>query len=98
MATLRRTETGGFSLEEATALDDIGTDHLLPLSETVRVLPSVDLSDDHANDVSFGRKLPATLAGDLPDGAFIALRADKQLVAVYKRAGDELAADRVVPA
>ena len=97
MTTLRRTETGGFSLDEATILDDIGAEHLLPLSEAVRVLPSLDLTDEHAKDVSFGRTLPAALAGDLPDGAFVALRADQQLVAVYKKAGEELAADRVVP-
>jgi tRNA pseudouridine55 synthase len=97
MTTLRRTETGGFSLDEATALDDIAAEHLLDLRETVRVLPSVDLSDEHAKDVSFGRKLPAALADDVSDDAFVALRANEKLVAVYKKTGDELAADRVVP-
>lgn len=98
MTSLRRTETGGFSLGETTALDEVGAEHLLPMAEAVRVLPSIELSEEHARDVSFGRKLPATLAGDLPDGTSVALRVDRQLVAVYTKAGDELAADRVVPA
>jgi tRNA pseudouridine55 synthase len=96
MTVLRRTETGGFSLAEATPLDDVGTEHLLPLTESVRVLAGLDLAGDHARDVSFGRKLPAAIAPDLDDGDLVALRVDGALVAVYRRAGDLLAADRVV--
>lgn len=97
MSVLRRTETGGFSLAEAIRLDDAGPDHLLPLTETVRVLPSLDLSDEHARDVAHGRKLPAAIAPELAEGQLIALRAGDALVAVYRRTGDVLAADRVVP-
>ena len=96
MSALRRTETGGFSLTEAIPLDEAGPDHLLPLTETVRSLPSLDLTGDQARDVGYGRKLPAGLATELGDGELIALRTDGVLVAVYRRAGDLLAADRVV--
>lgn len=97
MSALRRTETGGFSLEEAIPLDEAGIDHLLPLTETVRSLPSLDLTDDQARDVGYGRKLPADLATELSEGGLIALTTDGALVAVYRRSGDLLAADRVVP-
>jgi tRNA pseudouridine55 synthase len=98
MTALRRTETGGFSLDEATPLDEVGPKHLLPLAEAVRVLPSIEVADEHAADVSFGRKLPASIAPDLQEQGSVAVRSGGVLVAVYKRAGDALAADRVVPA
>ncbi|MEA2453086.1 MAG: tRNA pseudouridine55 synthase [Actinomycetota bacterium] len=98
MATLRRVETGGFSIDEATPLDTVGAEHLLPLAEAVRVLPAVELTEDQAADVSFGRKLPATITPDLPEDGLVALKAEGNLVAVYKRSGDLIAADRVVPA
>jgi len=97
MAALRRTETGGFTIAEATPLADISTDHLQPLTEAVRVLPAIDLSDEDARAVENGHKLAASIAPDLADGALVALRAEGALVAVYRRAGDVLAADRVVP-
>ena len=98
MTALRRVETGGFSIDEAIPLDAIGPEHLLGLIEAVRVLPIVDASDEHAADVSFGRKLPASIAPELGDQELVAVRSGGDLVAVYKRAGDSLAADRVVPA
>lgn len=98
MTALRRTETGGFSIDEATPLDDVGEGDLLPLTETVRVLQPVDVTPEHAADVSYGRKLPAAIAPDVVDGGLVAVRSQGDLVAVYRRAGDALAADRVVPA
>ena len=98
MTALRRIATGGFSIDEATHLDGIGPEHLLGLADAVRVLPSIDVSDEHAADVSFGRKLPASIAPDLGDRGLVAVRSGGDLIAVYKRAGDSLAADRVVPA
>jgi tRNA pseudouridine55 synthase len=97
MATLRRTETGGFDLEEAVPLDSVGPDDLRPLAEAVRVLPRVDLSPAHVIDVSHGRKLPAHLAPDVAEGGLVAVYAQGTLIAVYLRGGDMLAADRVVP-
>ena len=97
MTMLRRIETGGFSIADATPLADIEADHARPLTDAVRVLPAVDLSGDCARDVEHGRTLPAEVAPDVAEGGLVALRAEGELVAVYRRAGDILAADRVVP-
>jgi tRNA pseudouridine55 synthase len=97
MATLRRIETGGFTIAEATPLADISTDHLHPLTEAVRVLPAIDLSEEDARAVENGHKLAASIASGLVEGDLVALRAEGALVAVYRRVGDVLAADRVVP-
>jgi tRNA pseudouridine55 synthase len=97
MATLRRIETGGFTIAEATPLADISTDHLHPLTEAVRVLPAIDLSEEDARAVENGHKLAASIASGLVEGDLVALRAEGALVAVYRRVGDQLAADRVVP-
>ena len=96
MTALRRVETGGFSLEDAIALDSVESSALLPLAEAVRSLPKVKLAADHAADVGHGRALPVDLAPELTDGAVAALTFDDELVAVYRRAGDRLVADRVV--
>lgn len=97
MTKLRRIETGGFSIADATPLADIEAGHARPLTDAVRVLPAVDLSAEHARDVEHGRLLPVVVAPDVDDGGLVALRAEGELVAVYRRAGDHLAADRVVP-
>lgn len=96
MTALRRTETGGFSLSDAVALEEAGPDALLPLTAVVRALATVQLDDDAAADVLHGRKLPATLAADLEEGQHAALARGSELLAVYRRAGHELVADRVV--
>ena len=96
MTALRRTETGGFSLDEATPLEEVGEGDLKPLVESVRVLPTVEVDEEHAADVSFGRKLPGSIAPDLGDQDLLAVRSGGALVAVYKRSGDAFAPDRVV--
>ena len=98
MTVLRRTETGGFSIAEATPLESISAPHLLPLWEAVRTLPATELTDPDAVAVTHGRALPAALAPDLSEDDTVALKAGGELVAVYKRSGDRLVADRVVPA
>ncbi|HWC13407.1 MAG TPA: tRNA pseudouridine(55) synthase TruB [Actinomycetota bacterium] len=97
MATLRRTETGGFSHDEATPLADVTERDLRPLADVVRCLPALDLDDEQAVDVSYGRRLPVAGPHDIPDGDAVALRCGGELVAVYRREGDVLVADRVVP-
>ena len=96
MTSLCRTETGGFSIDEATPLDDVSENHLKPLVESVRVLPTVEVDEERAADVSFGRKLPGSIAPDLGDQELLAIRSGGALVAVYKRSGDAFAPDRVV--
>lgn len=96
MTALRRIETGGFSLDDAIPFDAVDASALLPLVETVRALPKIKLDVDHATDVGHGRALPGDLAPELSDGRVTALTFDDELVAVYRRAGDRLVADRVV--
>ena len=97
MTKLRRHETGGFTLDDATPLAHIGEAHLRPLVDVVRVLPSVAVGADDAVSVGHGRKLPVSLAPDTTEGDTLAVCHDDHLIGVYKRAGDDLVADRVVP-
>lgn len=99
MAALRRTETGGFHIDEATALEDVSPEQLRPLTESVRVMPAVALSAAEATEVSHGRRLPASISPELAEGDLVAVRlgADGDLLAVYRRTGDSFIADRVVP-
>jgi len=96
MTALRRTETGGFGTGDAVTLEGVGPEALRPVAEAVRALATIELDADAAADVVHGRKLPATLAGDLPEGEVAALARGQELLAVYRRAGSELVADRVV--
>ena len=97
MRSLCRTETGGFSLEEAVPLAEVTEAHLHPLAEVARVLPAVDIDQQGAVDVSHGRKLSVALAPDVSEEALVAIRAAGELVAVYRRDRDALVPDRVVP-
>jgi tRNA pseudouridine55 synthase len=80
LTELRRTAVGPFTLAEAgTDLDRVD---VVPIAHAARAaFPSVDLSEDHATDVRFGRRLALTLPGDgphalfAPDGEFLALYA-----------------------
>lgn len=92
---LRRTEAGGFTLADAVPLEDAGSRNLLPLAEVVRDLPSVTASADEAVLVSHGRPLPARAPA--VEHAPVAVLCDGRLLGVYRRRGDLLHPDRVVP-
>jgi tRNA pseudouridine55 synthase len=104
LASLRRTEAGGWSENDLVALAQVDAGCLRPLAETVRQLPSIEVRDAEARAVADGRPLdarpftalaPAEAA--LHDGAQVAVTTEGRLLAVYRRAGDRLVADRVVP-
>lgn len=97
MTSLRRTETSGFSLEDAIALDAVSEDAIRPLLEAVRPLPKIKLDPEAAADVGYGRALQGDIAPDLPEDNPAALTFDDELVAVYRRVADRLVPDRVVP-
>lgn len=97
MRSLRRTETGAFSYEDAIPLGNVTEQDLRPLTDIVRCLPALDLDDEQATDVSYGRRLSGAALHDVEDGGAVALRSGGELVAVYRREGDVLVADRVVP-
>ena len=93
---LRRTEAGGFGEADALALDVLSPEHLLPVAAAVRILERLDLDDEQAALVRNGRPLPLD-SPDLPENEPIALFLDGSLLAVYRRAGNSLIADRVIP-
>jgi tRNA pseudouridine55 synthase len=95
LKTLRRTEAGGFPIDEAIALDDADKEHVRPLQEAVRLLPRVEVSPEDAGLVANGR--PLRLDVDAPEGASVAVVADGELLAVYKREGARILPERVVP-
>ncbi len=81
LTALRRTAVGPYGLSDAHPLEQLEGDlPVLTLADAARQgFPGVDLDEDGATDVRFGRKLPAQLghAGPValfaPDGEFLAL-------------------------
>ena len=91
LTALRRTAVGPFDLAAARTLDQLAESFdLVPIEAAARAcFASVDLDDDQARDVGFGRKVALDLgsAGPValfaPDGGFLAL---------YEQRGDHAAA------
>lgn len=84
LTALRRTAVGPFTVDNA----NTDLDHLdvIPIAEAARsAFPSVDLSEEHANDVRFGRKLALALGGDGPHALFAP---DGEFLALYEQDGD----------
>jgi len=79
LTALRRTAVGEFDLDRAHTLEELTDDFAMtPIAEAARrTFPSVDLDEQQARDVRFGRALEATLPGltavFAPDGEFLAL-------------------------
>ncbi|MBA2313481.1 MAG: tRNA pseudouridine(55) synthase TruB [Actinobacteria bacterium] len=96
LKTLRRTEAGGFDIEDAVPLADLAARDLKPLSAAVRGMPRMDLDRACALMVSRGRPIDG---GDTraEEDERVALLHDGLLVAVYRRSHDRLVAERVVP-
>jgi tRNA pseudouridine55 synthase len=96
LVSLRRTEAGGFEPADACALTDVGPERILPMLDVVRALPQTEVDEDEAAAVANGRPLPA-VNGSLDEGAATALLHGGRLLAVYRRKGGTLVAERVVP-
>ena len=81
LVALRRTAVGPYTLDVAHTLEQLEDDLVvLPIGEAARrAFPSLDLDEDRAADVGFGRKLTLDLGHDgpvalfAPDGGFLAL-------------------------
>jgi tRNA pseudouridine55 synthase len=88
LVALRRTAVGPFGIDEAHTLDELAEDFVLvPIVEAARrSFPSLDLSDEHATDVRFGRRLDLTLPGDGPHAVF---GPDGEFLALYEPDGDQ---------
>jgi tRNA pseudouridine55 synthase len=96
LESLRRTEAGGSQLADAIPLHEVASDRLRPLRDAVRGLPVVFTDDEETSLVGHGRPLP--VRGEVEEGAHVAVCAGERLLAVYRRRGDWLIADRVVGA
>jgi tRNA pseudouridine55 synthase len=70
LAQLSRTESGGFRLDEATALEALGPEHVLPLENALRHFPRVDIAAAQAVRLANG----AAVKADIPP---LALTADE---------------------
>jgi tRNA pseudouridine55 synthase len=84
LTALRRTSVGAFTLAEASA--DLDHLYVIPIAAAARSsFPAVDLSEEHAADVRFGRKLALELPGEGPHAVFAP---DGEFLALYERYGD----------
>lgn len=98
MKSLVRTEAGGFSLEDAIALDSVSAEHLRPLADAVKGLFKFEVDPDAAKLVRNGRPLNlfgARLPG-VEDGDHVAVTSEQALLAVYTLKGERLMPDRVM--
>jgi tRNA pseudouridine55 synthase len=79
LTALRRTAVGPYSLDDARTLEQLADDFaVLAIADAARAgFASVDLDEDMARDVRFGRPLGIELTGlsavFAPDGEFLAL-------------------------
>lgn len=96
LKTLRRVEASGFSEEDARRLDEVSAEDLRPSVEIVRSLRRLDIDDDSRGLVSDGRPLPLP-ADDIAKGDLVALVSEGSLVAIYKKRGPQLVAEKVLP-
>lgn len=93
LGTLRRIAAGGFTVEEATSVDEVEVEKLLPLVEVVRDLPTITVDTDEAESIRHGR--PLDIKPGITEGP-VALIHSGQLVAVYAQKDGRLMPERVV--
>lgn len=88
LTALRRTAVGSFDLSVARTLEQLGDDFsLVPIAEAARAsFASVDLDDEQAAHVRFGRGLDLILPGDGPHAVFAP---DGEFLALYEQRGEQ---------
>ena len=88
LTMLRRTRVGGFSLADARTLTELESDFsIMPLTDAARVsFVSLELDEETAQDVRYGRKLPGFDLGHAGQVALFA--ADGEFLALYEQRGD----------
>jgi tRNA pseudouridine55 synthase len=91
---LRRTSVGSYGLAEATALDSLGSAHVLSPAQALRDLPQVVAGSEVSRLVSHGLPLDKVAIGAVGDGPWALLNRAGRLLAVYE--GTDT--DRVVAA
>jgi tRNA pseudouridine55 synthase len=94
LAALRRTENAGFTIDDALNLEDVDAHRLRPSSDAVRSLRTIEVEESDARLVASGR--PLTAVPDVADGESVALTRSGAVLAVYRREGETMRADRVL--
>lgn len=86
---LRRTAIGGFTVDDAVPIGELGPEHVLSPAEAMRDLREVTVDEDVAADVRHGKVLPAERLGVDDEGPWSVLDEAGRLLAVYEphRAG-----------
>jgi tRNA pseudouridine55 synthase len=90
LRSLRRTQIGSFTVDEALPIEAISGDALLPAAVAMRDYPQVVVDSDVAASVAHGKVLPAeTLGVGEGDGPWAVVNDSGDLLAVYEthRAG-----------
>lgn len=88
LTELRRTAVGSFDLSVARTLEQLTEDfEVLPIADAARTsFASVDLDDDQAAHVRFGRALDLALPGNGPHAVFAP---DGTFLALYEQRGEQ---------
>jgi tRNA pseudouridine55 synthase len=88
LTALRRTAVGSFDLAVARTLEQLTADFaVLPIADAARAsFPAVDLGEEQAAHVRFGRALGVTLPGQGPHAVFAP---DGEFLALYEQRGEQ---------
>ena len=88
LTALRRTAVGPFDLAAARTLDQLADDFsVLPIADAARAsFAAVDLDDEQAAHVRFGRGLDVVLPGEGPHAVFAP---DGEFLALYEQRGEQ---------
>jgi tRNA pseudouridine55 synthase len=88
LTALRRTAVGSFDLSVARTLEQLSEDFaVVPIADAARAtFPAVDLDDEQAGHVRFGRALELALPDDGPHAVFAP---DGEFLALYERRGEQ---------
>jgi tRNA pseudouridine55 synthase len=93
LESLRRTEAAGHGLENAVDLESLGRESLRPSLDAVAGLARVEVDGENARLVGDGRPIPAPSNSE---SGPVAVVHGGALIAVYRRTGDRLVAERVL--
>jgi tRNA pseudouridine55 synthase len=84
LRSLRRTAIGSFTLADATPIEAISLDHVLPPVDALRDYPSVTVDAEIADAVAHGKVLDRSALGATGAGPWAVLDRDGRLRAVYE--------------
>lgn len=100
LTSLRRTRTGSLSVDEAVGVDDLDSweDHLLTPSQALSDMPGVEVGGETADRVRNGVRFDGAEVAEVPeDTPYKVLNGEGELLAVYRRTGEQARAEVVLP-